>query len=307
MDLSFGFVFEKERLSKSYSITKSNSYEEEPPKPEKPEMLSEEIKSIFGQGKFKVKEKIDFYLGIRYDDSTYYGNVSTPRLGLIYYEKKFTLKLLYMKAFRAPKPWDYTDGLGNPNLKPEKINSLELANIWKISNNLQFETSLYKNHMKNLLVKEFIGDKWRWINMGEINTEGFEIFAIYKRGKIKGTFDYAYNNSTDENKKQIPEISKNIFGLKINYYIGKDSNFGLRLRYYGERKNPKIIQATGKDKVEDYFVLNGTFNFKFSKNFTGQIALDNLLNSVYYHTSNFLPDRYRQPGRSIRLKISYEY
>ncbi len=62
MDLSFGFVFEKERLSKSYSITKSNSYEEEPPKPEKPEMLSEEIKSIFGQGKFKVKEKIDFYL-----------------------------------------------------------------------------------------------------------------------------------------------------------------------------------------------------------------------------------------------------
>lgn len=306
-NLVFGFLSERERLSSEYSITESNSEYEKPQKPPKPLMLTNELYSIFGQTEIYINDSFEVFIGYRYDDSNYYGNVLTPRFGIIYKKNIYTGKLLYMEAFRAPKPWDYTSGLGNKNLKPEEIKSIEFANIIEISRNMRLETSLYKNRIDNLLIKEYVDENWRWINSGEIETDGLELLFIYRKGKYKGTFDYTFNSSEDENGKQIPEISKHIFGFQLYYYLNEKIGLGIRGRYYGERENPKTITSTGSNKIESFSVFSSTINLKLSEKIKGQLSIENLFNSVYYHTSNLQPDRYRQPGRAIYLRVGYDF
>lgn len=300
-------VNERERLAEDFSITESNSRDDIPERPPKPPMLSNNLFSLFGQAKVIISKNFQGFFGFRYDHSSYYGDVSTPRVGIIYQNKSFTGKILYMEAFRAPKPWDYTSGLGNKNLKPEEINSFEIAGIYEIKKNLRLETSFYRNNLNNLLIKEFLDDSFRWINSGYVRTKGVDFSLQYGKNKFKGTFDITLSNSEDENGKQMPEISKFTFGFSFSYYFNKNFNFALRGRYYGERENPKIIIETGDTKIESGFVLNSSFNFKLTKNMEGQLSILNLFNSTYFHPSNLPPDRYRQPGRTIRLKFSYEF
>lgn len=307
LNFSFGFVAEKERLSENFSITESSSQDEKPPKPLKPEMDSNELLSIFSQAKVFITDYFQGFFGFRYDSSSYYGDVFTPRMGLIYQWKKITSKILYMEAFRAPKPWDYTSGTGNKNLKPEEMNSLELATVYEFSNNLRFQSSFYRNKLDNLLIKEFLDDSFRWINSGSVLTKGAEFSIKYRKNNIKGTFDFTYNDSEDEKGKNIPEISKYTFGFMFYYYLNRNIGFGIRGRYYGERDNPKIILSEGNNKIDENFILNSSFNLKLRENFKIQLSFENLTNTTYYHPSNLPPDRYRQPGRTIRLKFLYDF
>ncbi len=118
---SFGLVLEQERLAETISITESAAADVQPPAPADPNMLKNRLISVYAQSQISLSKTIDLFLGVRHDDSNYYGAVTTPRLGFVFNRGKLTAKILYMQAFRAPKPWDYTNGSGNPNLKPEKI------------------------------------------------------------------------------------------------------------------------------------------------------------------------------------------
>lgn len=130
---SFGFVLEQEHLAEDISITESDAADTRPPAPIDPNMLNNRLISVYAQSQTSISKTVDIFLGVRHDDSSYYGAVTTPRLGYVFNRGKLTAKLLFMRAFRAPKPWDYTNGSGNPNLKPEKIYSLEAAGGWSFS------------------------------------------------------------------------------------------------------------------------------------------------------------------------------
>ncbi|HDK02834.1 MAG TPA: TonB-dependent receptor, partial [Gammaproteobacteria bacterium] len=71
--------------------------------------------------------------GVRYDRYSDFGGTTNPRLALVWQARyDLTAKLLYGRAFRAPSFAELFSinnpvGLGNPNLKPETINTAELA------------------------------------------------------------------------------------------------------------------------------------------------------------------------------------
>jgi len=71
--------------------------------------------------------------GIRYDNYSDFGNTTNPRLALVWAtDYNLTTKLLYGRAFRAPSLGEEfgqnnTVALGNKNLNPETIDTLELA------------------------------------------------------------------------------------------------------------------------------------------------------------------------------------
>ncbi len=71
--------------------------------------------------------------GVRYDRYSDFGGTTNPRLALVWQARyDLTAKLLYGRAFRAPSFAELFSinnpvGLGNPNLKPETINTVELA------------------------------------------------------------------------------------------------------------------------------------------------------------------------------------
>ena len=122
--LSFGLVLEAESLAESISITQSGAAAERPSVPPAPEMLANRLLSLYAQSQTSLSKSVDLFIGLRHDESSYYGAVTTPRLGFVFNEGRLTAKILYMQAFRAPRPWDYTNGTGNPDLEPEKIASV---------------------------------------------------------------------------------------------------------------------------------------------------------------------------------------
>ena len=303
LSLIAGFVFEKEKLAQGFSKTFSGDPGKKPPKPPKPDMISNGLASVYLQTQYKFAESTELTFGLRHDNSSYYGKVFTPRIGLVYNKNELTTKLLYTEAFRAPKPWDYTYEEGNPDLEPETMKSLEIALGYVYSENFVATLSVYKNNMKGTFVREEL----RQTNGPDVKTDGFELGLDYVWGQIRSYFNYTYNLSIYEHGETVPEIGNNNINAGILFAITRQLKIDVRGHYLGTRKNVKTISATASDYVDHTFVVNSTLSFLDLNGFDFQIIVNNLLDTEYYHTSNNPPDRYRQPQRRILLRVKYEF
>jgi outer membrane receptor for ferrienterochelin and colicins len=301
-----GLIGEIEQLSDGFSTSSSNSQDIVPPEPKKPNQLNNKLFSYFIQVHYKLVDQLSFIGGLRHDFSSYYGQVFTPRTGLVFNENKFTVKLLYDEAFRAPKPWDYKYGIGNNDLKPEKMRSLELALSYLVMDNLSIGSSVYRNLIKDKLIKESTMAGSRWFNKNKLNTLGFELGLEYRKQAVQSYVNYTWNHSTDENDVMIPEISEHQVNMGMQYAFSNRLRCSIRGNYIGKRKNPKVISTTGSEFVDAAFVVHSTFTYSIYEHLDIQIIAKNLLDAEYYHTSNLPPDRYRQPQRTLLIQASYQ-
>jgi outer membrane receptor for ferrienterochelin and colicins len=305
LKLSGGLLFEYESLAENYSTTYSNSPTEKPPVPSSPEMENNTLLSLFLQANYKIYNSLSIFGGLRFDHSSIYNDVFTPRMGLIYNENKLTVKLLYAEAFRAPKPWDYKFGLGNPDLESENMTAMEAAATYSITEKFIVDLSVYKNKLLDLMVQETNESGSRSINKGDIEAIGMETSLEYKEKPFGAFFNYSYNSSEDENGQEIPEIAKHTINIGAKYYPFEDIELLLRGSYLGKRKNPKLITSTGSNYIDDAFILYSSVNYTGFEHFRISLIVNNLLNTAYYHTSNRPPDRYRQPQRMFLFRIEY--
>ncbi len=229
--------------------------------------------------------------------------MKTPRIALVYNKNELTTKLLYTEAFRAPKPWDYTYEEGNPDLQPEIMKSFEIALAYAYSENFVATLSVYKNSLEGTFTREL----HQQTNVPDVKTDGFELGFDYAWDKIRSYFNYTYNSSIYKHGENIPEIGNNNTNMGILLALTRRIKLDFRGHYLGRRKNVSTITATASNYIERAFVLNATFTMSDLKGFDFQIICKNLLDTEYYHTSNNPPDRYRQPQRSILLRIGYKF
>lgn len=302
-----GIVGELEQLSNGFSVSNSFSQSITPPRPTRPEILNNNLVSVYLQADLKIFDQLSFIGGLRQDFSNYYGQVFTPRTGLVFNENNITAKLLYNSAFRAPKPWDYKYGTGNDNLKPEKMQSLELSFSYSIQKNLNLGASVYKNLIKDKLTKETDSIVDRWINKDKLNTLGFEVYCNYSISDFVVYANYTYADSYDQDDVFIPEISVHTANAGITYSLDSHLKINLRTNYLGQRKNPSIIPNTGENVIDDALLLHTCISYFDFKKFDFQLKINNLLNQEYYHPSNRFAGRYRQPQRFITFRVSYNF
>ncbi len=302
-----GLIAEVEQLSEGFSITKSNSQNSAPPKPAKPNQLTNKLFSIYLQVQYSLIEQLSFVGGLRQDFSSYYDEVLTPRIGFILNKNDFSAKLLYEEAFRAPKPWDYNYGLGNSNLNPEKMRSLELAFTYLATDNLSIGSSFYKNLIKDKLTKEIVESGDRWINKDELNTIGFELSGNYIFKNFALYANYTFTDSYDKDELNIREISRHTGNAGITYSYNSNFKINLRTNYIGKRNNPTIIKTTGNYVIDDALLLHGCISYFDFYGFDFQLKINNILDEEYYHPSNRFDGRYRQPQRTFTFKVTYNF
>ena len=305
MLVTFGLVTEFEKLASGFSVTYSESQDTPPPKPSRPVMLDNALLSYYLQSDLKISSKLAFVGGVRHDFSSYYGNVFTPHVGIILNAGKFVSKLLYNRAFRAPRPWDYNFGEGNLSLKPEKMRSIELFATYSFNKNLSAGLSLYNNLINDKLILQDTPAGGRWINEAEVNTTGFELYLNYSSKSINTYFNYTYTDSYDEIDLIIPEISKHNANAGLTYTFGKHTKASLRANYIGNRNNPQVIISTGDVLIKEALLFHATLSYLDLGGFDLQLKINNLFNTEYYHPSNRFAGRYRQPGRMVTLMVTY--
>jgi outer membrane receptor for ferrienterochelin and colicins len=155
----------------------------------------------------------DWYLtaGIRHDQYSDFGGTTNPRLALVWDTAyNLTSKLLYGQAFRPPSFAELYNinnpvAQGNPNLKPETNQSLELAFSWQAASSLQANLNLFRYQMKDIL--RFVPDPSTGIstaqNAGSQHGQGFETeLAWDASASLRLSGNYAQQHSIDEATNQ---------------------------------------------------------------------------------------------------------
>jgi iron complex outermembrane receptor protein len=302
-----GLLLEYENLASSPSFTYSNAMEERPPVPEKPAMHSNFLASVFVEPNLILFNSLFLSGGIRFDQSTIYDQVLTPRLGIRYNLNNHSVRLNYAEAFRAPKPWDYTDGIGNPELKPENMHSIEASFSFALNKNFKIEMNAYQNRLENGILKMTIGDGYRWENSSKIVTLGTETSMRYTQKNLVILVNYSLTDSRDEAGALLPEISMHTANAIVTYSFSEKWKLNLRANYVGNRENPHLIKVTNSNLVDDFVIIGGAINWSPFVGFDIALIGKNLLDTEYYHTSNRMPDRYRQPQRTMLLSATYYF
>jgi iron complex outermembrane receptor protein len=113
---------------------------------------------VFAQDEIELGESTTLVLGGRFDHYEWFGGVFTPRLALVrHLGEHATAKLLYGEAYRAPTEYElyYGDGttqLGNDDLDPERIRTLEGILATKLGAGLEGSISVFHNELDDMIV-----------------------------------------------------------------------------------------------------------------------------------------------------------
>ena len=156
------------------------------------------MQMVFNPGEFfkmNFLKGLDITAGYRFDYHNIYDNVFNYRIAGVYtINENLSTKLMYGTSFNAPSSVQlYTnsvypgDIVGNPDLKPEKAKTLELAFMGGIKSKLFFNLNFFYNE---------IDDKIEYLlPYGDVsNITAANISKIYSAG-VEAEMNYRFKNS----------------------------------------------------------------------------------------------------------------
>lgn len=148
---------------------------------------------VFAQDEWQLNERWELTSGLRFDHYSDFGDVTTPRLALVWQTTPvLTSKLLYGEAFRAPSFSElYVTSnpfaLGNANLRPERLRSLELAFDYRPNEQWAWTLNLYRQWIRDFIdfVPPSSGNVFVAANIGRYHGRGLEAQVSYQQGGLQ--------------------------------------------------------------------------------------------------------------------------
>jgi len=143
--------------------------------------------------------------GLRRDNYSDFGGTTNPRLALVWDASlDVTAKLLLGRAFRAPafiEVYGISNpvALGNLNLRPETISTVEAVISWQARRDTQINLSLFHYDMNDIIRN--VGGTYA--NTGAQNGQGAEFEAVWDASRsLRLTGSYSLQRSIDEATQQ---------------------------------------------------------------------------------------------------------
>jgi iron complex outermembrane receptor protein len=171
---------------------------------------SRRVSYVYAQDEWAFTQ--DWYLtaGVRHDRYSDFGGTTNPRLALVWETAyNLTSKLLYGRAFRPPSFSELYNinnpvALGNPSLKPETNESVELAFTWQAASTVQANLNLFRYQMKDIL--RFVSNpdgSATAQNSGRQHGRGMEVELVWEASpSLRLSGNYAQQRSIDEATSQ---------------------------------------------------------------------------------------------------------
>jgi len=248
-------------------------------------------------------------LGLRYDDFSDIGSQISPRLGLVHeVNENHSVKLLYGEAFRAPSESELNllnnpVVLGNPDLKPETVKSLDLIWVgqWVTTG---FSLGYFENHFEDSIIQTDIGGgTLQYTNMRQDPIKGVELEVSQELNKhwlLRASFTHLIEK---------PELSfreaSNKGSLIINYQQTR-WNANLVANYADKRQT--LINGN-QVYISDYWLLFAKLQFNVSAQLETFIQAKNLLDEDYLtpSTSSSLTEGIPNRGRELLLGLAWKF
>jgi len=278
-------------------------------------LQSVESSAVFAEAKYQHDDKQTIHFGGRFEDYKSAGSAFSPRISYI---NKFAegqqIKAIYSEAFRAPVTNElYSDDgvtLGNPDLKPELVKTMELQYLIN-REALAFEATWFNTRLSELIASEPIDDTGRttFVNKGSDRVSGFEMLAHYTFSEqISGRATYTHYLTDTIEGAYDNFASFNVFfdfdninaSLNAVYRPSVSISEGIRLG----NQNMEVFSENS------LLLLGGQLSYQLGRNLKLRLAVENLTDesyAVYEPRQNINEYRISQLGRNVRLSASYQF
>lgn len=247
----------------------------------------------FIQDVWQISNDWELTAGLRYDDYNDFGDTWNPRAALVWAARHdLTAKLLYGEAFRPPSFAEFRNqnnpvSLGNTDLDPEEIKTLELAFDYRPKDNLKLGLNLFKYEWKDIISFAPIGGGQAQAQNGDDQKGyGFEVefdWKISRTLNLLGNFALqdSEDQATDRSSGNAPE---NQLYLRADWEFLPGWHMSPQWNLVMDRKRP---HGDTRDDIEDYDMLDLTLRHK-SYNNKWEFALSgrNILNKRAFESSN---------------------
>ncbi len=271
------------------------------------------IGSLVAQDEWQLAPDWQLTAGLRYDHYSDFGGTFNPRAALVWdINKQLTSKLMYGKAFRAP---NFRDQFaqnnpvvqGNPNLKPETINTYEWALNYRPLSSLSTSANIYYYQISNLIaqVANLGAVASNYQNSGNQNGYGSEFEANWQwneQWNVKGNYawQHAINQTTNNLVTGVP--AHHVYVALVWKFLPQ-WQLQPQLNWIGSRTGNINQQLSDYETID--FTLRGK---KLFGHLNLSASLRNALDTQYYEpTVLSLPTTLPMQGRSFYLEASVNF
>jgi iron complex outermembrane receptor protein len=272
--------------------------------------------SAFIQDEYSMTRRLTTTAGVRYDYYSQAGGAVSPRIGIVLNPTRATtVKALYAHAFRSPSAvelhWkeEEINFIPNPDLKPERIRTLELVWEQQLAEHTVSSASIYRYKMHEIIDITIQGatQTIQFQNLGHVDAIGAEI-ALRRRTRsgLLAYSNYAYqrarHHNSDERLVSSPDhLLKGGVSVPLPYLLSG----GVEARYESSRLTV-FHTSTPSHWLADLFVQTKPF---FSGHAEASARLMNALDTQYTLPGNFDHRQLAltQPGRRFIFEVQYRF
>ncbi|MBI5848839.1 MAG: TonB-dependent receptor [Nitrospirae bacterium] len=274
--------------------------------------------SFYLQDEWQLSKSINLTVGARYDHYSDFGDAISPRAGLVWTVlENADLKLLYGRAFRAPNFQELynintVSNAGNPNLKPERIETLEAGVAYRISRTLQLELNYFHSDIDDLITRDGSVTPTSFINAGRADIQGVEA-GLQGRAfdSIRWKTTYAWQDPRDGvTGQRLPYVPSHRATASLNYGLSRYLNLHGDIQWTGARPR---AQGDIRSEMPSYTTVDIALTAHgLYKGLEFQLVGHNLFNKHYHDPdtsggANKIPDDFPREGISVLVNIVYKF
>ncbi|MBS0848849.1 ligand-gated channel protein [Citrobacter sp. JGM124] len=294
--------------------------------------------ALFVEDEWLVTEQVALTGGLRMDRDEKYGTNWTPRGYAVWnLNDNWILKGGVSAGYRAPdlrqssENWGQTTGggrsngiiVGNPDLKPEKSLSEEIALLWDNNDNLNAGITLYNTDFKDKISEvrrcnsssdpactigtthyDFVSDR---INVDKVNIRGVESTFGWKiTPSLNWTANYTYTKSEQKSGqfsgKPLNKMPKNMFNTTLSWQAMQDIGFWSRLNFRGNTSE-YLSRSAMAQGTPSYTMVDVGLRYDINKSLMASAGVYNLLDKrIDYSTYDTILD-----GRRYTVGLTYSF
>ena len=274
----------------------------------------------FIQDEWQLAENWQLTSGVRYDHYSDFGSTTNPRLALVWATTdSITTKLLYGRAFRAPALAElYVTSnpisLGDKDLKPEKIDTYELAFSQQVSSNFNYTANIFYYQIKDFISFEVLDpndpNTKQAQNFGERTGYGFEMEADYKpSNKIRLLTNYAYQKAEDDKtNSDVGEAPNHQIYLRTEWKPEPNWLISPQINWVGKQERSESDSRT--KALASYTTVDLTIRqSNIVENLDISFSVHNFFDKAVFEPSEAggLVNDFPMAGRSVYGEIQYTF
>lgn len=276
----------------------------------------------FAQAQLNLWDRVFATAGVRQDEYNVFGSATTYRAtaGYLHQETGTKVRSSYATGFRAPTFNQlYFPNFGNPDLKPEKSQSMDIGvDQYLLDNRLTLSGGFFWNRFRDMIVAQqsaaVCGTSFGFANFcaqnfGLVNTKGWEAsvkYAVVRDVPWVKSLDIQaqYTNTLTRNLEEqpgnrVPRIPVDQWSLIISYQPIDPVRINLEGRYVGSRFN----DDSNLQPMRAFDVWNISASYDVTNRVQTYVRVDNIFNEKYEEVLLF-----GTPVRSIfvGLRVNYD-